>query len=74
MRFDGRVWKGFSTNIPGSCVVKTTISPGEHFSGFVDQRVARGRYGSANEAARAGLPRLEEHEAKMEAFRAAQSR
>lgn len=49
----------------------TSISLGDHFSGFVDRQLAQGRYGSASEVVRAGLHLLEEHEIKLEALRAA---
>ncbi|WP_041535829.1 type II toxin-antitoxin system ParD family antitoxin [Parvibaculum lavamentivorans] len=49
----------------------TSISLGDHFNDFVESRVARGRYGSASEVVRAALRLLEEHEAKVEALRAA---
>lgn len=44
---------------------------GDHFTDFVDRQLSRGRYGSASEVVRAGLRLLEEHEAKLEALRAA---
>lgn len=49
----------------------TSISLGDHFTSFVDQQVAEGRYSSASEVVRAGLRLLEEHEAALEALRAA---
>lgn len=49
----------------------TSISLGDHFTGFVDRQLSQGRYGSASEVVRAGLRLLEEHEIKVEALRAA---
>jgi antitoxin ParD1/3/4 len=49
----------------------TSISLGDHFATFVDERVADGRYSSASEVVRAGLRLLEEHETKIAALRAA---
>lgn len=47
----------------------TSFSLGEHFSDFVDQQVASGRYTSVSEVIRAGLRLLQEHEAKLERLR-----
>lgn len=46
-----------------------SISLGDHFSDFVEDRVESGCYSSASEVLRAGLRLLEEHEAKVEALR-----
>ncbi len=49
----------------------TSIILGDHFTGFVDQQIAQGRYGSASEVMRAALRLLEEHENRVAALRAA---
>jgi antitoxin ParD1/3/4 len=48
----------------------TSVTLGDHFDAFVKQKIAEGRFQSVNEAVRAGLRRLEEDEAKLEALRA----
>ena len=49
----------------------TSVSRGDHCQQFGDRQVTGGRYGSASDVLRAGLGLLEEHEAKVEALRAA---
>jgi len=48
----------------------TSVTLGEHFDAFVNQKIAEGRFQSVSEAVRAGLRRLEEDELKLEALRA----
>ena len=47
------------------------MSLGDHFAGFIDERLGSGRYSSANDVVRAGLRLLEEHESKGDRLRAA---
>ena len=48
----------------------TSVTLGEHFDAFVNEKIAEGRFQSVSEAVRAGLRRLEEDELKLEALRA----
>ncbi|KQP54522.1 type II toxin-antitoxin system ParD family antitoxin [Agreia sp. Leaf283] len=49
----------------------TSISLDDHFTGFLAQEVATGRYRSASEVVRAALRLLEDQETQMSALRAA---
>ncbi|MBN9216022.1 MAG: antitoxin ParD1 [Microbacterium sp. SCN 70-200] len=49
----------------------TSISLDAHFTDFLAQEVATGRYRSASEVVRAGLRLLEDQETQMSALRAA---
>lgn len=49
----------------------TSVSLGEHFSQFIERKIADGRYQSASEVLRAGLRLLEEQDLKFEALRTA---
>lgn len=48
----------------------TSVTLGDHFDKFVSDKIEEGRFSSVSEAVRAGLRRLEEDEAKLEALRA----
>lgn len=50
---------------------KTTISLGDHFERFVDNRISTGRFKNASEVIRAGLRLLEEEEGKIVALKKA---
>ena len=47
----------------------TSVSLGNHFTDFVDERVKAGRYASASEAVRAGMRLLEQQETKLDLLR-----
>lgn len=49
----------------------TSISLGDHFENFVDNRVSTGRFKNASEVVRAGLRLLEEEETKIHALKKA---
>jgi len=45
-----------------------TVTLGHHFDDFVKTSIAGGRYNNVSEVVRAGLRRLEEEEARINAF------
>ena len=47
----------------------TSVTLGNHFSGFVENKIQQGRFESTSEAVRAGLRLLEEHETKLDLLR-----
>lgn len=49
----------------------TSVSLGNHFENFVDNRIIEGRFKNASEVIRAGLRLLEEEENKILALRKA---
>lgn len=49
--------------------VNTSVRLGDHYSEFVNNMIAKGRYESTSEAIRAALKLLEQHEQKSEALR-----
>ena len=49
----------------------TSVTLGEHFTSFVSNKIAEGRFESTSEAVRAGLRLLEAEETRLEMLKAA---
>ena len=47
----------------------TTIVLGDRYVGFIQRKIANGRFESVSEAVHAGLQLLEKHEAKLDVVR-----
>lgn len=47
----------------------TSVTLGEHFDGFVLEKINAGRFQSVSEVVRAGLRKLEEDEIKLQALK-----
>lgn len=48
---------------------KTSVTPGDRFANFVQNKVADGRFETTGDAVRAGLGLLEENEARLDLLR-----
>lgn len=49
----------------------TSVTLGDHFTDFIEEQIAAGRFDSTSEMVRAGLRLLEEQEMKVAALRTA---
>ena len=47
----------------------TSVTLGEHFEAFINEKINQGRFQSISEAVRAGLRKLEEDESRLAALR-----
>ena len=47
----------------------TSVTLGDYYSQFIDEKIKTGRFQSTSEAVRAGLSLLEEQEAKLDLLR-----
>ncbi|MCK9604979.1 MAG: type II toxin-antitoxin system ParD family antitoxin [Methylomonas sp.] len=48
----------------------TSVTLGDHFDNFVQEKIQQGRFLSVSEAVRAGLRKLEEEDLKLQVLRA----
>ncbi|MDT4291354.1 type II toxin-antitoxin system ParD family antitoxin [Methylomonas sp. MO1] len=48
----------------------TSVTLGDHFDNFVQEKIQQGRFLSVSEAVRAGLRKLEEEELKLQTLKA----
>ena len=62
---------GYLCGKPGDMSKNTSVTLGNHFEDFVQNRISAGRYKNTSEVIRAGLRLLEEEEDKVTALRQA---
>jgi antitoxin ParD1/3/4 len=69
--FDNYTNYGYICGKPSVMSKNTSVTLGNHFEDFVQNRISAGRYKNASEVIRAGLRLLEEEEDKVTALRQA---